>query len=214
MRPDGGVGALSARANLAVHKRVQLGVVAGVFADDKGTISPRDLQLSAPIFVLNKPSTQLRITPGVSLPLGSAASGLEYTLLTTGSFDPTLGVQFATGSTWVLLTGVSTRLPLHPGFDRVRQGVYARGDLHLARRIGGGALSGGASLAAQQTRGFTSPGFTELAAVVNASMPLSDRWGLDVGLRAPVWTDPKPAPYLVALQVGLTHVIRKAETDH
>lgn len=214
VRAEGSVGALSARAVTPVHERVQIAVLAGVFADLDGRVSARDVQLQAPVLALNEASVQLRVTPGLSLPLGSATSGLEYTLLTTGSFDPTLSVDLAVGGAWVFLAGVSGRAPLHPGFDRVRQGVYGRTDLRVARRMGGGAGFVGVSLVGQATRGFTSPGFVEVAPIAGLSVPLDARWGLELSARFPVWAGDEPVPYYSAMRFGMTRVLGKRKPEH
>ena len=187
---------------------MQFTAITGLFAAVDGKVSARDLQLSAGYFAVSKPTLQVRVAPGVSVPLGSASSGLDFTLLTTGSFDPTLSVNLAAGESWLVLGGASLRVPVHPGFDRVRQGAYGRSDLRVAKRVGGGALTLGLSAAGQQTRGLSSPGFAELSAVAGASVPLSKTWAGDAGLRVPLWTNPTPRPYLLALQLGATHVFR------
>ncbi|MEZ4318889.1 MAG: hypothetical protein R3F61_15350 [Myxococcota bacterium] len=221
VRPDGGIGALSLRATAPVHERVQIDVLAGVFAAPatapgaSGTkISARDVQLRVPVLAIDEPDLQLRVAPGVSLPLGSASSGLGYTLLTTGSFDPTLSASLAAGGTWLVLVGGTVRVPLHPGFDRIQQGVYGLADVRVARRFGPGAGFAGVSFAGQQARGLTSPGFVELAPVLGATYPLGDRWGADAGLRVPVWTGESARPYYAALQIGVTRVLGKRASQH
>jgi len=209
VRPDGGVGALSIRASTPLTKKVQVRLLTGLFADSAEGFSARDTQLEFPHLVINKPTLQLRLQPGVSLPLGSVSSGLEYTLLTTGSVDPTVGADLAVGGTWLFLAGASGRAPLYAGFDKIRQGLYGRADMRVARRVAGGAVFLGASLAGQRARGLTAPGFVELAPIAGLAVPLDDQWGAELGARVPVWTGAADRPYYAALRVGLTRVLGK-----
>jgi hypothetical protein len=201
------IGAVSTLVQTPLGKRVDLAASAGLFGSTSGSWSPRDVQVRVPLRLVDRPTALWTLGPGVSLPTGSIASGIEYTALTTSSVDPTLTSSLTFGGAWVGALDGTVRWPVHAGFDRIRQGVYGRFDARLARRVGGGAVIAGLSYAAQQTRGLTSPGFQELAVVAGASLPLSDTWGSQVGLRVPVLTD--EVRYLAALQVGVTRVVGK-----
>lgn len=193
---------------LPVTKRVHTSLSLGAFYDSAaGKLSARDAKLTVPLLVVNEPAVQLVVAPGVSLPLGSSTAGLQYTLLTTGSFDPTLGVAFATGGAWMLTADASARWPLHPGFDRVQQGIFGTASLQGARRVGAGGVHVGLAYAAQAQRGFTAPGFMEIAATAGFAAPLAERWGLDVSARVPFWVQDGPLPYWVALQATLRTVV-------
>ena len=208
VRPRGAVRAVGVSGVLPLHRRVHTSLSVGMFADSDGKFSARDAQLGLPLYVVDEPSVQWVVTPGVSLPLGSSTAGLEYTLLTTGSFDPTLSTAVSAGSTWLVFAGASVRAPLHPGFDRVQQGVFTTASVSGARRIGSGGLAVGISTAHQTRRGFSSPGFFELAPTASWSVPLGKRWGLNVGARVPVYTRPSPPPYWFAVQITVNHVVK------
>lgn len=208
LRPRGAVGSVGATGVLPLHDRVHTSLSLGLFADSDGKFSARDAQLGLPLYVVSKPAVQLVVTPGVSLPLGSSTSGLEYTLLTTGSFDPTLAVGLSAGAAWMVLAQASVRTPLHPGFDRVQQGIFSTATVSGARRIGGGGLAVGVAAAHQTRRGYSAPGFFELAPVASWSVPLGDVWGMNVGARVPVYTRPSPPPYWFAIQIAVNRVVK------
>ncbi len=214
-RSPGGVGALTLRGVTPITSWMHASVLFGAFVETPGNPGLRDAQLSTPFLVVNEPDLQLRITPGFTLPLGSTTAGLDYTLLATGSVDPTLELGFAAGGTWMALATGYVRAPLYAGIDRIQSGVYARGGGRLARRVGGGAVHVGLSMAGQQTRGLTSPGFVELATVAGATIPLDDRFGLTLTTRVPLWTGDQPRAYFTAVSAALTTVIGKRKSrDH
>lgn len=187
-----------------MHTGLALG---GFFDSTTGKLSARDAKLTVPLLVVSEPDVQLVVTPGVSLPLGSSTSGLNYTLLTTGSFDPTLGLGFAAGGAWLVSASANARLPLHPGFDRVQQGLFFTASARGARRVGGGGVHAGVAFAGQVRRGYTAPGFMELAPTAGFSVPLGERWGLDVNARVPVWVQSGPLPYWFALQASVRTIV-------
>lgn len=216
VKPGGGVGALGLLGTLPLTKRVHTGLAVGGFVDfGTGKVSARDAKLTLPLLAVNEPDVQFVVTPGVSLPLGSSTAGLNYTLLTTGSFDPTLGLGFAAGGAWLVSAQAQARLPLHPGFDRVQQGLFFTASARGARRVGGGGVHAGVAFAGQLRRGFSAPGFAELAPTVGFSAPLGDRWGLDVNGRVPVWVQSGPLPYWFALQVSVRTIVPlKKKQEH
>lgn len=197
---------MSIGAEVPISSRVGGRALTGVFLDTSGTFSLRDVQLALPVLAVRKPTAVWRIAPGLSLPLGSVSSRYDYTLLTTGSLDPTLTSDLIVGGSWLMLLDGSVRVPLHPGFDRIRQGVYGRTGARVARRLGGGAVAMGLSLGGQQQRGLTSPGFVELAGVASLQAPLNERWGLGIDARVPMWTGDTPSPYLAALSLSVRRV--------
>jgi hypothetical protein len=203
----GGVGALTLRGVTPITSWMHASVLVGAFVETPANPGLRDAQLSVPLLVVNESDLQFRIAPGFTLPLGSTTAGLDYTMLATGSVDPTMDVDFAAGGTWLGMASASVRAPLYEGIDRIQSGVYARGDGRIARRIGGGAVHAGVSVAGQQTRGLSSPGFVELAAVAGGSIPLNERFGLNLNARVPLWTGDEPRPYFTAVSAALTTVI-------
>lgn len=207
LQPEALVGAVSIRAETPLSKVFGLTGSLGLFASTDGRFSPRDAQVTAPVRLLATPTVSWTVQPGVSLPLGSVSSGIEYTVLTTSSVDPTLGTTLAAGAAWMGLIDLSVRTPVHKGFDRIRQGTYARADGRVARRIAGGAVLAGVSVASQRANGLTSPGFYEVAVVAGTSLPLGKSWGSQILARVPVAMDTER--YRFALQLGATRVVGK-----
>lgn len=196
-----------ARVEAPITPGAALSLATGVFADSGGQLALRDTLLAAGFTPIREPTAVLRVRPGVWLPTGSAVTGLEATVLTTGSLDPALSADLTVGGAWIGLFGMSGRLPVYAGADHVRQGAFGRLDARLARRVGGGAVAVGASVAGQVDRGAPLDGFTELAALATAVVPLDTRTALEAGLRVPVWTGLRDPTYRAALQLGLTRVI-------
>lgn len=207
LQPDAVVGAVAVRVETPLSQAVGLTGTLGLFGSTDGRFSPRDAQFTLPIRLVSEPTVSWTVQPGVSLPLGSVSSGIEYTVLTTSSVDPTLGTTLAVGSTWMGLLDLAVRVPVHKGFDRIRQGAYASADARVARRVAGGAVLAGVAVASQRSNGLTSPGFHEVAAVAGVNLPLGDAWGSRVVARVPIAYDTQR--YVFALQVGATRVVGK-----
>lgn len=206
-RPDGALLATSLQARTPLSAKVHLSLSAGMFYRTDAGLQLRDAQLGLPLLVVDRPSLRLQLTPGLTLPLGSVSAGLNYTLLATGSADPTVSAGLSVGSSWLGLADLYVRMPLYAGFDRVRSGLYSRGGLRLARRLGGGAVHLGLSAARQQRVGYSSPGFAELALTGGTTFTAGPRWSLQLDGRLPLWADPGHAPYRAALRLGATRVL-------
>ncbi len=206
VKVHGWLGAVALRARIPLGQTIQLRFGSGVFADDRGRVALQDSVIGVGVLVVNRPTLVIRAEPSLWLPSGAAVEGLESTVLSTGSVDPALSFDLVAGSTWLMLGGLRARLPLYAGNDGVRNGALARADARLGRRVGGGAVSAGISLAGQEDRGFPATGFVELAAIGGGAVPL-DRWtGLEVGMRVPLWMGRRERTYHVAIQVGLNRV--------
>lgn len=153
-----------------------------------GTIDPRDAVLTATWTPISTPEAVLRVQPGLNIPTGGIGAGLNFTPLSTASFDPFVMVDGVLGSTWLASTTLVGRFPLYEGWDLIRQGPFFRADLRGARRLGDVVpwlgLSGVRQLASDP-RG-AAPDFAEIAGTVGAVVNISPRWSLTGQARASI----------------------------
>ncbi|MFT5684924.1 MAG: hypothetical protein ACI8RZ_005869 [Myxococcota bacterium] len=187
---------LAAEAPLsdALAVRLQSGLMMG------GGIKLQDIQLTAPILLLNKGSWTGRLTPGFTLPLGSTAPALGISPAATGSVDPLLSAQIVGGSAWVVSGRISARMPLVPGLDDARQGLSGAAEISGARRLDRGAVWVGSSLV-QQYPGETTLELNEVAGVAGALWNVGKQTALAVRVRVPVWSPNIAYPIAVGLEV-------------
>jgi len=167
-------------AEVPLTRRVGVTGWGGLQRHADGSFDPRDAVVAAAWTPVSTPEAVLRIHPGLNIPTGGIGQGLNFTPLSTASFDPFLMVDGVLGRTWLGSTTLIARLPLYKGWDLVRQGPFFRADLRGARRIGDVVpwlgLSGVRQLASDP-RG-ASPDFAEIAATAGAVANLSPRWSL------------------------------------
>ncbi len=213
-RADGAAFELGSGLTVPLSDQLHLTGRGGVFRNSNGTLTARDGQLGAAWFAVSGAAFTVKVRPGISLPLGGVAAGLEFTMLSSGSVDPVLGVDLLVGGAWMVATSIEGRVTLYPGFDEIRQGPYGRLDVKVARRLGEAVLFAGISGVGQRRYDNGVGAFAEISPVAGAVLAVSERWSLTAQARVPVWTDTTPHPYFAAGGVGVTRVVGKVAENH
>jgi len=213
-KPDGTAFELGSGLTAPLSDALHLTARAGMFRAADNAITARDGQLGAAWFAVAKPAFTLKVRPGVSVPLGGVAAGMEFTMLSSGSFDPVVGVDVMVGGAWLFVTTLEGRVALYPGFDDVLQGPYGRLDLKGARRVGDAVIFAGISGVGQQRYDNGLGAFAEVSPVAGTVISVSERWSLTAQARVPIWTDTTPGPYFVAGGLGVTTVVGKVAENH
>lgn len=212
-RPDGVAAQAALRAEAPWDHRGALTVFGAVHRWPDGRLDLRDTRLLAQWTPLAEARATVRLRGGVSLPTGSTTNRFAFTPLSTGSFDPVVGVDGVFGGVWAAAVSAGARLPLYPGFDGTTQGAYGRLAVAGARRLSFGVVSAGLSTAAQAPSDVREGDFAELAAQGSLVWNLSERWGLSARLRVPLASAPRGV-YTLAAGLGVTAVLGAPPDDH
>ena len=213
-RPDGAAFEVGAGFTAPLSDRLHLIARGGLFRSADSTLTARDSQIGAAWFAVSQPALTVKIRPRVSIPLGGVSAGMAFTMLSSGSFDPVLGIDVMAGGSWLFVTSFEGRVALYPGFDDVLQGPYGRVDLKGARRIGEAVFYAGLSAVGQRRYDNGLGAFAELSPVAGAVLSISERWSGTAQVRVPVWMDEKPHAYFVAGGVGVTAVVGQVAKNH
>jgi hypothetical protein len=186
------------------------GLLAGTNA-----VSVMDPSLGASFLVAQSASALVRVGAAATLPLGTVTGGgLGLAPRSSQSVDPRLSLSAVVGATWLGVASANVRAPLYEGGDGVRQGTFARGELDLARRIGGDWVTwGGLSVLGAGESSAGSGDFIEVAPVAGALWNVGEQISLGARLRVPVYGGDDGVAYPVAGGLTLRWVAAKAEEE-
>jgi hypothetical protein len=205
-----GEGQLNLSAETPLNNVLSAGLQTGLLLAHG--VKLQDVQLTAPLTLLNKGTWTGRLTPGFTLPLGSSAPALGISPAATGSVDPLLAAQLVGGSAWVVSGRLAARVPLMDGLDEVRQGPSGSAELSGARRLSRGVVWVGSSLV-RQYPGESGLELTEVAGVAGGLWNIDKKTAVAGRVRVPVWGT--GLPYPLALGVEVRRVISvKSEPAH
>jgi hypothetical protein len=200
-------GALDSRVEVVLSKAFAVGVQGGVFLKSDG-FTVRDLNLTGVWRVLQTPSAQITLRPGLNLPTGGLGGGLSFTPTSTSSVDPTLGAEAVVGGRYVLAASAHVRVPLYKGYDTVRQGVYIQTDLRGAVPLFNSVVWAGMSYVKTTSADNNLGRFHEVAATAGGVWTFHERASLNLALRVPLEQGPING-YRVAGMTGVTWVVGK-----
>ena len=213
-RADGVAFELGSGLTAPLSDRLHLTGRGGLFRAGDGTLTARDGQIGVAWFAVAEPALTVKVRPGLSVPLGGVSAGMAFTMLSSGSIDPVLGVDLLAGGAWLFVTSLEGRVALYPGFDDVLQGPYGRVDLKGARRVGVAVVYAGVSGVGQRRYDNGLGAFAEVSPVGGAVLSLSERLSATAQIRVPVWTDTTPSAYFVAGGIGVTTVLGQVADKH
>lgn len=211
------MGMLGFRVMAPWSRTTGLALNLGLQLPANGKVGPRDGELSVVHHLVSTPSLSLQIRPGINLPLGGVGRALSFTPLSTGSFDPTLGVDLVVGGQWMFVASVGGRVPVYAGFDDVRQGAFGQVSLRAAVRAGPAVPWLGVSGAGNLRDDFGGGAFREIAATGGVQVAVHQRWGLSAHARVPLVGGPDGRAYAAAVGLRVNVVVGKtkeAEDDH
>jgi len=187
---------------------------AGVLLGSRAS-SVMDPALGASWLAARSARALVRLGAAATLPVGNAVSGgLGLAARSTRSVDPRLGVSAVVGATWLGVAQANARVPLYAGGDDLRQGAFLRGELDLARRLGGDwVVWGGASALGNLPDESGGGDFVEVAGVAGALWNINRQFALGPRLRVPVWGGEAGVAYPVAAGLTLRFVSKGEEED-
>ena len=180
-------------AEAPVSTRVSVAGSLGVARDPFGAVGLLDGTLALPVVVREAGTWVARVSPGLSLPIGTVGTGGVATMRSTGSPDPTLSADLAGGDRVVGLGFASVRVPLVAGRDGVRDGTFLRADALGGLRAGRFVPVAGLSVLRQSADALGARSYDELTVVAGSSVHLGSHWGLDLRGRLPVTGSGAPA---------------------